>query len=118
MPASPSSPKPPPIDSRNARRDGCLGGIICGTCFSLFVCVFRTSGASPYDGIQPLRSVGLRYLLASELFVNRILAASHSSFPSTLSAITPSNIHSTNGAATLKLEHAASPPLQARIQSR
>ena len=43
---------------------------------------------------------------------------SYSSLPSTRSAITPSSIHSTNGAATLKLEQAGSPPLQARIQSR
>ena len=34
------------------------------------------------------------------------------------SAATPSSIHSTNGAATSKLEHAGSPPLQARMKSR
>src|SRR6266700_2645754 len=67
---------------------------------------------------QPLRIYGFKYLFASALFVIRILIGSYSTLPSTRSAITPSSIHSTNGAATLKLEHEGSPPLQARIQSR
>src|ERR1039458_8803758 len=70
-----------------------------------------------HTSAQPLRKAGLRYLLASALLVIFILAASYSILPSTRSAITPSNIHSTNGAATLKLEQAGSPPLAARIQS-
>src|ERR1700722_11893636 len=67
---------------------------------------------------HPLRKVGLRYAFASLLLANRVLAASHSSFPPTRTAIAPNSIHSTNGTATLKFEHAGSPPLQARIQSR
>src|ERR1035438_1392609 len=73
---------------------------------------------SPYAIDQPLRTVGTRYLLASTLLVIFIFAGSYSSLPSARRAITPSSIHSTNGAATLKLEQAGSPPLQARIQSR
>ena len=67
--------------------------------------------------VQPLRKAGRRYLFASALLVKRPFAASHSSLPSTRSAMTPSSIHSTNGADTLKFEQAGSPPLQARIQS-
>ena len=71
-----------------------------------------------YVNCQPLRKFGFKYWFASALLVKRPFSASHSSLPSTRSAITPSSIHSTNGAATLKFEHAGSPPLQARIQSR
>src|SRR5438094_5650780 len=71
-----------------------------------------------YVRLQPLRKVGLMSLLASALLVIRIFSLSHSSFPSNRRARTPSEIHSVNGAATLKFEQAGSPPLQARIQSR
>src|SRR5579864_2721273 len=81
-------------------------------------CHHRKIACRGYVSDQPLRNVGLRYLFASGLLVNRILAASHSSLPSTRKAITPSSIHSTKGTATSKFEHAGSPPLQARIQSR
>src|ERR1019366_295336 len=60
----------------------------------------------PYVIDQPLRTVGPRYLLASTLLVIFIFTGSYSSLPSTRRAITPSSIHSTNGAATLKLEQA------------
>ena len=60
---------------------------------------------------QPLRKTGFRSLLASALLVIRIFSGSYSSLPSCRSAITPSSIHSTNGAATSKFEHAGSPPL-------
>src|SRR5437870_5062800 len=82
----------------------------------------RTAGCASawwrYPRFQPLRTYGFKYLFASALLVMRIFAGSYSILPSTRSAITPRSIHSTNGAATLKLEQAASPPLQARIQSR
>src|ERR1035438_1077364 len=90
-----------------------------GACFSLPS--ERSSDTHlppPYAIDQPLRTVGTRYLLASTLLVIFIFAGSYSSLPSNRRAITPSSIHSTNGAATLKLEQAGSPPLQARIQSR
>ena len=48
----------------------------------------------------------------------RIFRASHSSLPLYFIAITPSSIHCTKGALTLKLEHAGSPPLQAGTQFR
>src|SRR5260370_17957460 len=62
---------------------------------------------------QPLRNVGFSSLLASELLVIFILSGSYSSLPSCRSAIAPSSIHSTNGAATSKFEQAGSPPLHA-----
>src|ERR1051325_6967399 len=74
--------------------------------------------SASYTKLQPLRKVGRRYLLASGWLVMRILEASYSILPSTRREMTPSSIHSTNGAALLKLEQAGSPPLQARIQSR
>jgi hypothetical protein len=78
----------------------------------------RALAESEAGSDQPLRNVGLRYLFASALLVKRIFAASHSSLPATRRAIAPNSIHSTKGTATLKFEHAGSPPLQARIQSR
>src|SRR5262249_21192416 len=71
-----------------------------------------------YVRLQPLRTSGLRYRLASAMLVTFIFALSHSSLPSKRSATTPSRIHSVNGPATLKFEQAGSPPLQARSQSR
>lgn len=67
---------------------------------------------------QLLRNTGFTYLFASLLFVNPIFFASHNSLPGTRAAMAPSTIHSVYGPAMLKLEHAGSPPLQARIQSR
>src|SRR5712692_10071542 len=67
---------------------------------------------------QPLRNMGFTHLLASLLLVNSILAASHISLPSKWTAIAPSTTHSAYGPATLKLEQAGAPPLQARSQSR
>src|SRR5262249_22515488 len=78
----------------------------------------NTIGWSAYVSDQPLRNAGFRYLFASALSVIRIFTGSYSIFPSTRSAITPSSIHSTNGPAIERSEHAGSPPLQARIQSR
>src|SRR5438270_11486797 len=49
---------------------------------------------------QPLRMYGFRYLFASALFVIFIFTGSYSTLPSVRSAMTPSSIHSTNGAAT------------------
>src|SRR5438477_12455382 len=89
-------------------------------CLSAFICVhlWPINAFLSYVIDQPLRTVGVRYLFASTLLVIFIFDWSYSSLPSTRNAITPSSIHSTNGAATLKLEQAGSPPLQARIQSR
>src|SRR5262249_59170243 len=67
---------------------------------------------------QPLRKSGRTSLFASLLLVISPLTLSHSSLPSTRTAIAPSTSHSVYGPAMLKLEQAGAPPLHARIQSR
>ncbi len=75
-------------------------------------------GLVRYVNVQPFRKLGRMSLLASALLVIRMRSLSQSSLPSKRNARTPRVIHSVNGAETLKLEHAGSPPLAARIQSR
>src|SRR4051794_34220328 len=67
---------------------------------------------------QLLRNLGLTNSLAFSLLVKRSFSPSQSSFSlGKRQLIAPSSIHSAYGPATPKFEHAASPPLQARIQS-
>ena len=65
-----------------------------------------------------LSHAGFSSASASGLLVIFMFSASHSSFVFSLTAIAPRAIHSVNGAETLKLEQAGTPPLHARIQSR
>src|SRR5258707_996992 len=67
---------------------------------------------------QPLRNLGLTNSLAFSLLVKRRALPSHTSFSlGKRQLMAPSSIHSVNGPATLKFEHAGSPLLHARIQS-
>src|SRR5260221_12609691 len=66
---------------------------------------------------QPFRNTGFTYLFASALLVKRKFLLSHSSFPGTRKAMTPSSIHSAYGPEMLKLEQDGSPPLQYRTRS-